>query len=158
MYRTLSGYPDNNSPHKGAIIKPNQCETPQLIHNSIHTPSPYPTKKLSSEAKHAEIFPNLHSSLISIVKLCDNECIVTFDKHKVIVSKNKDIIIEGYQDPTNGLWWFPLHNTAQNNKQANIMEPHLCNHSRPMAPQQPRAYHPTSQQDLEFFTIRSSAA
>ena len=52
-----------------------------------------PLKKLSSQEKHAEIFPNLHFSLISIGQLCDDECIVTFDKHKVIVSKNKDIII-----------------------------------------------------------------
>ena len=110
-----------------------------------------PLQNLSSQEKHAEIFTNLHSSLISIGKLCDDECIVTFDKHKFIVSKNKDIIIEGYWDPTNRLWWFPLHHIAQNNKQVNIMEPHLCNHSRPMAPRHPREYRPTSQQDLVIF-------
>ena len=59
-------------------------------------------KTLSSQWKHAEIFPNLHSSIILIGKLCYDECIVNFDKHKFIVIKNKDIIIEGYQDPTNG--------------------------------------------------------
>ena len=115
-------------------------------------------KKLSSQAKHAEIFPDLHSSLISIGQLCDDRCIVTFDKDKVIVSKNKYIIIEGCWDPINGLWQFPLHNPSQNTKQANILEPHLCNHSRPMAPRHPRAYHPTSQKELAIFTIRSSAA
>ena len=151
MYRTLPRCPDNNSPHKGAIIKPNQFETPQLIHNNIHTPSPDPTKNSSRQAKHEEILPNLHSNLISIGQLCDNECIVTFDKHKVIVSKNKDITIEGYWDPTNGLWRFPIRHPSQNNKQANIPETQLCNHSRPITPRYPRAYHPTSQQDLEFF-------
>ena len=60
-----------------------------------------PLEQLSIQAKHAEIFPKLHSSLISIVQLCDDACIFIFDKHKVIVSKNKDIIIKGYQDPTN---------------------------------------------------------
>ena len=55
-----------------------------------------PLKKLSSQAKHAEIFPNLHSSIVSTGELYDDERIVTFDKHKFIVSKNKDIIIEGY--------------------------------------------------------------
>ena len=144
MNRTLPRCPNNNSPHKGSIRKPNQCKTPQLIHNGIHTPIPDPTKKLSSQAKHAEIFPNLHPSLISIGQLCDDECIVTFDKHKFIVSKNKDIIIEGYQDPTNGLWRFPLHHPDHNNKQVNIMDPHLCNHSRPMASRNPREYCPTS--------------
>ena len=64
-------------------------------------------KHLSSQAKHAEIFPNLNSSLISIGKLCENECIVTFDKHKAIVIKNKDIIIEGYQDPKKWIMTIP---------------------------------------------------
>ena len=103
-------------------------------------------QNLSIQAKHAEIFPNPHSSLISIGQLCDNECIVTFEKHKVIVSKNS------------GLWRFPHHHPAQNNKQANIMDPQLCNHSRPMAPRHPRAYCPTSQKGLAIFTIRYSAA
>ena len=71
-----------------------------------------PRNKLSSQAKNAEIFSNLHSSLIYIGQLCDNEWIVNFDKHKVIVSKNKDIIIEGHWDPTNGLWWFPIQATV----------------------------------------------
>ena len=110
-----------------------------------------PLKQLSSQAKHAEIFPNLHYSHISIGQLCGNECIVTFDKHKVIVSKNKDIIIEGYQDPTNGLWRFPIHSPSQNNKQENILDPHLCNHSISMVPQHHREYFPTSQQDLAIF-------
>ena len=113
--------------------------------------SKIPHKKLSIQATHAEIFPNLHSSLISIGKLCDDECIVTFDNHKFIVSKNKNVIIEGYQDPKNGLWQFPIHHPSQNNKQANILDPHLCNHSRKMAQRQPRAYSPTSQQDLAIF-------
>ena len=152
MHRTLPRCPDNNITHKRAIIKPTQCKSLQLIHNGIHTPSPDPTKILSSQAKHAEIFPELHSSIISIGQLCDNECMVTFDKHKVIVSKNKDIIIEGYRDPTNALWKFSLRHPDQNNKQANILEPHLCNHSRPMAPRHPRAYHPTPQQDLASFS------
>ena len=132
------------------------------LHNSSTMASTHqaqiPLKKLSSQAKHAEIFLNLHSSLISIGRLCDDECIVTFDKQKFVVRKNKDIIIEGYRDPTNGLWRFPLHHPDQNNKQANIMEPHLCNQSRPMAPRQRREYCPKSQQELEIFTIRYSAA
>ena len=117
-----------------------------------------PLQNLSRQAKHAEIFPNLHFSLISIVKLCDYERIVTFDKHKFIVSKNKDIIIEGYWDQINGLWRFLLDRPSQNNKQANILEQITCNPIRPMAPQHPREYHPKYQQDLAIFTIISSAA
>ena len=150
MHRTLPRCPKNNIPHKGAIRKPNECETPQLIYNSIHTPSPDPTKKLSIQANHAENSLNFHSSLISIGQLCDNECIVTLDKHKLIVSKNKDIIFEGFRDPTNGLWKFPLYHPSHNRKQANILDPHLCNHSRPMAQQYPISYHPKYQQDLSI--------
>ena len=40
---------------------------------------------LSRQAKYAEIFTTLQSGLISIVQLCDDECIVNFDKHIVIV-------------------------------------------------------------------------
>ena len=108
-------------------------------------------QNVSNEVKHAEISPNLHHSLISIGQLCDDEFIVTFDKHKVIVSKNKDIIIEDYQEPKNGSWKFPLHHPDQNNKQANMLEPHLCNHIIPMAPRHPREYRQTSQQDLAIF-------
>ena len=71
-----------------------------------------PLNIISSQEKHAEIFPNLHSIIIPIGKLCDYGFIVTFDKHKGIESINKDIIIEGYPDPINGLWRFPLHHTA----------------------------------------------
>ena len=110
-----------------------------------------PLQKSSIQAKHLEIFPKLHSSTIFFGQLCDNECIVTFDKHKVIVIKNKDIVNEGYQDLTNGLLWLPLHHQDQNNKQTNILEPQLCNHIRSMLPRHPRAYRQTSQQDLENF-------
>ena len=53
-----------------------------------------PLQDLSSQEKHAEIFPNLHSSLISIGNFCDNEGLVTFYNQKFIVIKNKDKIIE----------------------------------------------------------------
>ena len=91
-----------------------------------------PLKNLSIQAKHAEIFPNLYSSLISIEQLCDNECIVTFYKHKVIVSKNKDIIIEGYRYPTNWLWRFLLHHPGPDQQTskysgATLMQPHWTN-------------------------------
>ena len=48
---TLHICPYNNITHKGAIIKPNQCETPQLIHNGIHTPIQDPTKNIIKPSK-----------------------------------------------------------------------------------------------------------
>ena len=52
---------------------------PTHPHN-IHTPISDNTKKLSIQEKNAEVFPNLHSSLILFGKLCDKKSIVTFDK------------------------------------------------------------------------------
>ena len=49
--------------------------------------SQIPLEISSIQVKNAKISPKLRSSLISIGQLCDNECIFTFDKHKVIVSK-----------------------------------------------------------------------
>ena len=77
-----------------------------------------PLENVSRQEKHAEIFPNLHFSLISIRQLGDYKCIVTFENHKVIVSKNKDKIIEGYRDPMNGLFHFPLYHLSQNNNKS----------------------------------------
>ena len=116
-----------------------------------------PLKKLSSQAKYAEIFPNLHSSLISLGQLFDDKCIVTFYKHKVIVSKNKYIIIEGYRYPTNGLWKFPLiiHPITINKWT-------FCSHTYATTVDQWRhstpehiTQHPSK--TWNFFTIRSSA-
>ena len=104
-----------------------------------------PLQNLSSQAIHAEIFPNLHSSLILIRQLCDYECIFTFYKHKAIVSKNKDKIIEVYRYPTNVLWRFHIHHIYHNNKQVNILKQSTCNPIRSMATRHPRAYFPTSQ-------------
>ena len=73
-------------------------------------------QNLSIQAKHAENFPNLQSSLILTGQLCHYELIVAFDKPKVIASKNKDKIIGGYRDPTNGLWRLPLRRLSQNNR------------------------------------------
>ena len=96
--------------------------------------SQIPLQNLSIQEKHAYIFTNLHASLISIEKLCDNSCIVTFGKHEFIVSKNKDKIIEGNRDPKNGLWRLPIHHPYHNNKHANMLEQITCNHIRPMDP------------------------
>ena len=117
--------------------------------------SKIPIHNLSSQSKHAEIFPSLHSSIVSIGKLCDNEWIATFDKHRFIVRKHRDNMIEGYRDPMNGLWRLPLHDPAQNNQQSNMMEQstikHWSQHIKPMAPRHPIAYRPTSHKYKAIF-------
>ena len=113
-----------------------------------------PLHNLSIQLKHEEIPPTLPYSLISIGKLCDDKYIVTFDKHRVILRK-KVKIIEGYQDPMNLLWSFPLHHPDQGKKKSNIIShstrKNWCQHIKPMAPRHPRAYHPTSQQYFAIF-------
>ena len=151
MHWTLPICPDNNIPHKGAIRKTNQCQTPQLIHNGIHTSIPDTTVEFIKPRKTCRNSsqPPLQSHLNwTIMWGWMYSYLWQAQSHS---NKNKDIIIEVYQDQTNGLWWFPLHHIVHNNKQVNILEPHLCNHSIPMAPRHPRAYRPTSQQDLGIF-------
>ena len=67
------------------------------------------------------------------------------------MSKTKDKIIEGYPDPTNGLWWSPPHHPSQNNKQSNMLEHITYNHIRTMAPRHLRAYLTTSHKYLSIF-------
>ena len=117
--------------------------------------SQIPLQNLSIQAKHAYISPKIYSSLISIGKLCDNECTVTFEKHRFIVRKINENIIEGYQDPMHGSWHVPLHSTAQSKQQYNMKEyitsKHCFQHIKTIAPQYPREYHPKGQQYLTIF-------
>ena len=86
------------------------------------------------------------------LEICGYLFIVTFDKHRVIVRKNKANIIEGYWGPMNGFWCFPLHDSSQGSQQSNmishITSKHWCQHIKPMTPRRPRAYRPTYQQEL----------
>ena len=108
----------------------------------------------SIQEQYAEISPTLHSSLILIVQLFGDECLVTFDKHRVIVSKKANIT-EVIRYPMNVLWQSQLHDQDQGNQKSNIIahirSKYWCQHIKPMAPQHPREYLPTSKQDLAIF-------
>jgi hypothetical protein len=57
------------------------------------------------QARKANILPGLvHNSLISVGKLCDNGCIVTFTQEQVTVSKNEKCLMYGSRDPRSRLW------------------------------------------------------
>jgi hypothetical protein len=65
--------------------------------------------QLPQEARQAHLLPGLtHSSLVSIGKLCDEGCEATFDKNKVVVSKDKTTVLTGTRDTRTGLWRFPM--------------------------------------------------
>ena len=64
-----------------------------------------PIPELSERSQTAEIFPDLKSaSLLSVGKLCDDNCVVQFDKEKMHVYKNHNKIIEGTRNRKDGLW------------------------------------------------------
>lgn len=57
------------------------------------------------------MFPNLTTgSLISVGQLCDDDCIATFTKQNVTMTKENTIILTGHR-LNNGLWHIPLSNT-----------------------------------------------
>jgi hypothetical protein len=60
---------------------------------------------LPPQARQAHILPGLvHNSLISVGKLCDNECSVTFTQDQVMVSKNGTNVMYGSRDLKSRLW------------------------------------------------------
>jgi hypothetical protein len=76
--------------------------------------------QLSSKATQGHVFKDLTSGpLLSIGRLCDDDCIALFSKKKLHIFKNDTLILEGKRNSTNGLWSIPLNagtiNTAPNN-------------------------------------------
>jgi len=64
---------------------------------------------LSSQAQQGHLLPNLNTGpLISISKLCDDDCMATFSKNDAIITKNKKPIIHGNRSEVDGLWHIPL--------------------------------------------------
>ena len=67
------------------------------------------SSKLSFQARTATILPLLNSaSLILINQLCDDECNVYLNKKILIAVKDKEIILEGTINYTDGLWDIPV--------------------------------------------------
>jgi len=86
-----------------------------------------PIKGLSRQATATSIFENLHSFLISLGQLCDDNCIVHLDKQKIEVSKNNKLFLKGHRSKSgDGLWNIP------------IPSPPSCRYQPPSIPQVPR--------------------
>ena len=65
---------------------------------------------LSRKAQTALILSNLKSSsLISMGQLCDDGCAVVLLKDKLVVIKEKKIILQGTRNHTDDLWDIPIH-------------------------------------------------
>ena len=55
------------------------------------------------------ILPGLQSALlISIGQLCDDNCDVLLNKHTLLTVKEKEVILEGTINQTDGLWDIPV--------------------------------------------------
>ena len=66
----------------------------------------------SSRAKKAIILPGLKSaSLISIGQLCDDNCTVLLNKRKLLAIKEKQVILEGSRNYSDGLWDITIYKT-----------------------------------------------
>eukprot|EP00957_Ditylum_brightwellii_P067868 5151750-Ditylum_brightwellii.AAC.1 len=60
--------------------------------------------KLPEEAKRSFRMPNNNNNLLSVARLCDAECTVTFSRNDVVVEKNGEQLLQGWQDTSNRLW------------------------------------------------------
>ena len=92
-----------------AIIPKNVLLPTSEVISSTHD-AYLPIYSVSRNATSATIFPDLtNSSLLSIGKLCDDNCVATFTKNKLQVVKNNRIILEGTRNFSDGLWDVPLY-------------------------------------------------
>jgi hypothetical protein len=58
---------------------------------------------LSKQARVGHIFDDLQGSFISIVQLCDDNCVALFSKYHFDIIKDGKIIIKGKRNTSNGL-------------------------------------------------------
>jgi hypothetical protein len=64
---------------------------------------------LSTKAKTAHVLDGItNASLVSIGQLCDDNCLVVFDKEQLRVFKNHECILTGTRNRTDGLWDIPI--------------------------------------------------
>ena len=65
---------------------------------------------LKRETQKAIVLPKLKSaSLISLGRLCDDDCDILLNKHKMEVTKNGKYVCTGYRNVHDGLWDVPLY-------------------------------------------------
>ena len=71
---------------------------------------------VSTKGNKVHIHKNLkNTALISVGQLCDDGCTATFDKNSLKISKNNNLVLQGYRNKSDGLWDIPLpHNPIKN--------------------------------------------
>ena len=71
---------------------------------------------LPNNAKIGHRLPGIVNNLVAAPILCDAGCEVKFTKTDVTVTKNNEILLTGWRDPTNNLWRVPLVQTENSTK------------------------------------------
>ena len=67
------------------------------------------SNKFSKQAQTATALPALKSfSIVSLGHLCDDNCTVILDKHKLLAIKKDEIILQGRRNYLDGLWDIPI--------------------------------------------------
>ena len=67
------------------------------------------TSTIDESRQKGTHFYGLHSVLIiSLGKLCDNDCIDILDKNKINILKEQPLIFKGHRNKTYGLWDIPI--------------------------------------------------
>ena len=85
---------------------------------------------LTKSAWKGYILPGLvRHSLISIGKLCDDECTVAFTVTDVSVTKHNNVIWAGTCDPNTKLWTLPLTNITSDAQATKLTTPTMSAHS-----------------------------
>ena len=79
------------------------------------------SSSLRYPAKKTEVFDNLQHSLISLCKLCDDNCQVILDKKNRYAFKNEKLILQGNRSRSgDGLWDVPI---TRQNKSISLKSP-----------------------------------
>ena len=77
-------------------------------------------ENLPKNAKIGHRLPGIVNNLVAAPILCDAGCEVKFTKTDVTVTKNNEILLTGWRDPTNNLWRVPLVQTENSTKKTKI--------------------------------------
>lgn len=67
---------------------------------------------LSTKAQTAHVLPKLHTLLISLGQLSDDNCTIILTKHNLNVLKNCRCILQGTKNTVDGLWDIPLKTSS----------------------------------------------
>ncbi|GKZ00135.1 hypothetical protein MPSEU_000966800 [Mayamaea pseudoterrestris] len=95
--------------NKIATTHPLAIQTPNgtLMHSTHEATLNIPG--LPESATKAHIVPALSThSLLSLGTLCDAGCLISFDKERVLVHYQEELILSGARCPTTGLWQMEL--------------------------------------------------